>query len=73
MPLNDFYICELRGVKFFEHVFPLKKNVSTAMHKTMPVHDDENVFTSRSGVRESIDESRRSERLELRLVLVILS
>ena len=62
MSLNDFSICKSRDAKFFDHVFPLKKNVSTTVHETVPVYDDENMLASSSIIRESIDEPRRSDK-----------
>jgi len=62
MSLNDFSICESRDAEFSEHVFPLKKNVSTVMYETVPVHDNTNMPASSFVARDSIDEPRRSKR-----------
>ena len=62
MSLNDFSISESRDAEFFEHVFLLKKNGSTTMHETIPMHDNVHLSASNSGVRNSVDEPRRSKR-----------
>ena len=62
MSLNDFSISESRDAEFFEHVLPLKKNDSTTMHETIPVHDNVPLSKSSFGVRISVDEPRMSKR-----------
>ena len=56
--LNDFTNHESRDAKFFDHVLPLKKDVSTIV----PTHDNVNMPASSYIVRDSIDEPRRSKR-----------
>jgi len=62
MSLNDFSIYESRDAEFFEHVFPLKKNVSTVMHETMPAHDNVNMPTSSFVIKDLINEPMKSKR-----------
>jgi len=59
--LNDSFISEFRDAKFFEHVFPLKKNDSTTVHETIPVHDNVPLSASSSSYRISVDEPRTSK------------
>ena len=67
MSLNDFSICEYKGVEFFEHVFPLKKNIFTAMHETLPMNDNVSMPASISVVRESVDEPKRIKRCRIEI------
>ena len=62
MSLNDFSISESRDAKFFEHVFLLKKNISTIVHESLPAHDNVKMSASSVVVRDSIDEPKRSKR-----------
>jgi len=69
MSLNDF--CIYSDIEFFEHVFPLKKNVSTSMHEAIGVCDYVNMPTSSPIVRDLVDDPRKSKRHTVRLVLVM--
>ena len=62
MSLNDFFICESRDAKLFESIFPLKKNVSTDVHETIPIHGNVSMPAHSLAVRRSIDEPRQSKR-----------
>ena len=53
--LNDFSISGCSDAEFFKHVFHLKKNDSTTVHETIPVHDN-------SSVRILVEEPRRNMR-----------
>ena len=59
---EDSSINESRDAKFFEHVFPLKRNVSTIVHETIPMYDNMPMFVSSTSVKDSVDEPRRSKR-----------
>ena len=50
MSLSDFSISEYRDVDFFEHVFPLKKNVSHTVSNVVPEHV--NLPATTSSVRD---------------------
>jgi len=65
MSLKDSSISESRDAEFFEHAFPLKRNVVTTVHETIPMCDNVTLFISTNGVRDSIDESSRSKRLRV--------
>jgi len=65
MSLNDFSICESRDAKFFEHVFHLKKTISTTVYETMLAHDEENMPASSSVVIELIEELAGVKNIEL--------
>jgi len=60
--LNNFSISESRDAKYFEHVFPSRKNVSTCVYVNLLVHDNVHVSASSSVARFSIGESRMSKR-----------
>ena len=61
MSLNDFSICEFRDAKFFEQVFPLKKNVSTTLLETIPMHDNMPMFAPTSIIGDLVNETRWSK------------
>jgi len=67
-------ISECRDVEFFENMFPLKKNVSVVVYKTISVHDNVNMPSSSSISGDSVDKLRRSKRhrVETSLVLTFL-
>ena len=58
--LSDFSISEYRDAEFFEHVFPLKKDVSHVMSNVVPEHV--NLPASNSSVRDLVTEPRRSKK-----------
>jgi len=62
MSLKDFSVCEPRDAEFFEHIFPLKRNVFTTLNKTIPIHGNMSLSVSNNGVRDLVDEPRRSKR-----------
>jgi len=57
--LSDYFISEYRDVEFFEHVFPLKKKVTSV------VVDVVNLPASSSHVRDIVIELRRSKRCRI--------
>jgi len=67
MSLHDFSISESRYAEFFEHVFSLKKEVSTSVHVNLLVHDNVHFFASSSVVRDFIDKPRRSKRCKVEI------
>ena len=69
--LNSFCISEFRDKEFFDHVFPLKKNVFIALHENMAVHENVNLFAFRSSVMNL--EGVKDLGLRLVLVLTLLS
>ena len=60
MSLSDFSILEYRYAYFFEHVFPLKRNVSHIVSNVVPEHV--NLPATSSSVRDLGTEPRRSKR-----------
>jgi len=50
---------EYRDAEFFEHVFPLKKDVPHVVSNVVPEHVN---LPSRSSVRDLVPEPRRSKR-----------
>jgi len=60
LSLSDFSISKYRVAEFFEHVFPLKKNVPHVVSNV--VSESVNLPTSSSSVRELVTEPRRSKR-----------
>jgi len=60
MSLSDFSIFEYRDAEFFEHVFPLKKDVPHVVSNVVPEHV--NLPASSSSVRDLVTEPRRSKR-----------
>ena len=62
MSLNDLSISESRDAEFFEHVFPLKKNVPAPAHENIHMLDYVPLPASSSGVINLANEPRRSKR-----------
>lgn len=60
MSLSDFSISEYRDADFFEHVFPLKRNVPHIVSNIVPEHV--NLPASSSSIENLGTEPRRSER-----------
>ena len=56
MSLFEFSVSEYRDVEFFEHVFPLKRDVRHVVSESM------NLAASSSSIRELVVEPRRSKR-----------
>ena len=60
MSLFDFSVFEYKIAEFFEHVFPLKRDVPHAMSNA--VSEYMNLPASSSSIRELVAEPRRSNR-----------
>lgn len=60
MSLSDFSISEYRDADFFEHVFPLKRNVHHIVSNIVPEHV--NLPASSSSIENLGTEPRRSKR-----------
>ena len=59
MSLSNFSISEYRDADFFEHVFPLKRNVSHTVSNVVPEHV--NLPAAGSSVRDLGTKPRRSK------------
>ena len=60
MSLFDFSVFEYKIAEFFEHVFPLKRNIPHAVSNA--VSESMNLPASSSSIRELVVEPRRSKR-----------
>ena len=60
MSLSDFSIFEYRDAEFFEHVFPLKKDVPHIIPNVVP--ECVNLLASSSSVRDLATEPKKSKR-----------
>ena len=60
--LNHFSISQSRDAEFFEQVFPLKKNFPAPVHENIHMRRNVPLFAYSSGVRNLVDEPKRSKR-----------